>query len=199
MFYTHLSLSAKKKAVQWLKSKRRAEQPVLDEKLITTYMIQDELGLDTSMMFTRQGDFINLLSDATLAEKAAHVETYFKRTTHERTYTISRFPYRQLVMNAHDCGVHLYMPSDYVYKKVREILTCIAAGQDDAHELAESCVDIYTYDLLQWATEFYEFVDEARREYGDTYDMTFIERVKQGQYYHLYCIAESVITALEKI
>lgn len=60
---------------------------------------------------------------------------------------------------------------------------------DDVHELADSMVDIYTHDLLKWAPDNYEWIEDAIDE--GFVDLTspagqatspFINMIMAGQY-----------------
>lgn len=47
-------------------------------------------------------------------------------------------------------------------------------------EIADNHVDIYTNDLLDWAKDNYEYIDEANEELGRADD--FLGEIKQGQF-----------------
>lgn len=47
-------------------------------------------------------------------------------------------------------------------------------------EIADNAVDIYTSDLLDWARNNYEYIDEATHELGRPND--FLGEIRQGQY-----------------
>ena len=51
---------------------------------------------------------------------------------------------------------------------------------DAITEYADSRVDIYTADLWQWAAENYEYIDEARAEFGPSKDI--IDDLRAGQF-----------------
>lgn len=53
---------------------------------------------------------------------------------------------------------------------------------DIINELADSNIDIYTSDLLNWACGNYSYIDDAICEYGKPDE--FIDYIKQGQYYY---------------
>ena len=48
-------------------------------------------------------------------------------------------------------------------------------------EIADSHVDIYTYDLFEWGKNNFESIDEATKEFGNPGDI--IKQIQQGQYY----------------
>lgn len=51
---------------------------------------------------------------------------------------------------------------------------------DIVTEIADNHVDIYTNDLLDWAKDNYEYIDEANEELGRADD--FLGEIKQGQF-----------------
>lgn len=53
---------------------------------------------------------------------------------------------------------------------------------DIVNELADSNVDIYNNDLLNWAKNNYNYIDEAIAEFGD--GVNFINDIQIGQYYY---------------
>lgn len=53
---------------------------------------------------------------------------------------------------------------------------------DIISELSDSNVSIYTSDLLEWAVENYNYIDDAISEFGSCND--FISCIRQGQYYY---------------
>jgi hypothetical protein len=63
--------------------------------------------------------------------------------------------------------------------------------KDEPHdiisEVADSNVDVYNYDLLEWVKDNYQYVEEAMSEFGhatnDSGDPDFIKQIMQGQYY----------------
>ena len=48
-------------------------------------------------------------------------------------------------------------------------------------EIADSNIDIYTYDLFEWGKNNFESIDEATKEFGNPNDI--IKQIQQGQYY----------------
>ena len=48
-------------------------------------------------------------------------------------------------------------------------------------EIADSNIDIYTYDLFEWAKKNFEYIDSATREFGNPNDI--LRQIQQGQYY----------------
>ena len=47
-------------------------------------------------------------------------------------------------------------------------------------EIADNHIDIYTCDLLEWAKNNYDYIDEATQEFGRP--DTFIREIQQGQF-----------------
>lgn len=48
-------------------------------------------------------------------------------------------------------------------------------------EIADSNIDIYTYDLFEWGKNNFDSIDEATKEFGNPNDI--IKQIQQGQYY----------------
>ena len=48
-------------------------------------------------------------------------------------------------------------------------------------EIADSNVDIYTFDLFDWGKNNMYYIDEATKEFGDPHDI--LRQIQQGQYY----------------
>ena len=48
-------------------------------------------------------------------------------------------------------------------------------------EIADSNVDLYQYELLEWAKDNFCYIDYAMQEYGKPDD--FLQYIRQGQYY----------------
>lgn len=57
---------------------------------------------------------------------------------------------------------------------------------DTLHEIADSNVDVYTNQLLEWVKDNYHYVEEAIDEFGHATDRDgkpdFIRQIMQGQY-----------------
>lgn len=49
-------------------------------------------------------------------------------------------------------------------------------------EIANDNVDLYAYELLEWAKDNFYYIDYAMQEYGKPDD--FLKYIQQGQYYH---------------
>lgn len=63
-------------------------------------------------------------------------------------------------------------------------------NQDDIndiiHDIADNNVDIYTYDLMEWAKDNYSYIEDAVQEYGiDAQNFNFIGLIRQGQYKYI--------------
>lgn len=54
---------------------------------------------------------------------------------------------------------------------------------DIISEIADNNVDIYNYDLIEWAKDNYNYIDDAVAEFGvDTQNFDFWGIIRQGQY-----------------
>lgn len=60
---------------------------------------------------------------------------------------------------------------------------------DIIHDIADNNVDIYNYDLLEWAKDNYSYIEEAIDEFGVATDekgrADFIRCIMQGQYLYI--------------
>lgn len=70
-------------------------------------------------------------------------------------------------------SVSIIMVEDY-YKTGHYITDCMSWASDDL-------VDIYTKDLLDWACDNYDMIDESINELGQP--DKFLDIIRQGQYY----------------
>ncbi|OUP61693.1 hypothetical protein B5F14_01685 [Faecalitalea cylindroides] len=70
-------------------------------------------------------------------------------------------------------SVSIIMVEDY-YKTGHYITDCMSWASDDL-------VDIYTKDLLDWACDNYDMIDESINELGQPDN--FLDIIRQGQYY----------------
>lgn len=70
-------------------------------------------------------------------------------------------------------SVSIIMVEDY-YKTGHYITDCISWASDDL-------VDIYTNDLLDWACDNYDMIDESINELGQPDN--FLDIIRQGEYY----------------
>ena len=70
-------------------------------------------------------------------------------------------------------SVSIIMVEDY-YETGHYITDCISWASDDL-------VDIYTKDLLDWACDNYDMIDESINELGQPDN--FLDIIRQGQYY----------------
>lgn len=70
-------------------------------------------------------------------------------------------------------SVSIIMVEDY-YKTGHYITDCISWASDDL-------VDIYTKDLLDWACDNYDMINESINELGQPDN--FLDIIRQGQYY----------------
>ncbi len=59
---------------------------------------------------------------------------------------------------------------------------------DVISDVADSCIDNYICDLLDWAKDNYDYIEEALDEFGTPKDSNdkadFFQMIKQGQYYY---------------
>ncbi len=76
----------------------------------------------------------------------------------------------------------------------------LATNYDDGYlcdiiaEVADSNIDIYTYNLLEWAKSHLYEIEEAAKEFGAVEDI--IKAIQQGQY---YCYTNELYEELENI
>lgn len=57
---------------------------------------------------------------------------------------------------------------------------------DIIHDIADNNVDIYNYDLLEWAKENYSYIEDYVKEFGiDLQNFDFIGIIRGGQYLYI--------------
>ena len=57
---------------------------------------------------------------------------------------------------------------------------------DIIHDIADNNVDIYTYDLLEWAKYHYDYINDYVKEFGiDSQSFDFMDAVRGGQYLYI--------------
>lgn len=57
---------------------------------------------------------------------------------------------------------------------------------DIIHDIADNNVDIYTYDLLEWAKGNYSYIEDYVKEFGiDSQNFDFIGIIRGGQYLYI--------------
>lgn len=71
-----------------------------------------------------------------------------------------------------------------------EYITEYYNNQDDIydiiHDIADNNVDIYTYDLMEWVKNYWEYVEQYVKEFGiDSNNFDFIGAVRGGQYLYI--------------
>lgn len=76
------------------------------------------------------------------------------------------------------------------FESYEEYITEYYNYQDDINDIifdiANNNVDIYTYDLLEWAKDNYSYIEDAVQEYGiDAQNFDFIGLIRQGQYKYI--------------
>ena len=69
--------------------------------------------------------------------------------------------------------------------------------QDIFAQIADSAIDNYSCDLLDWAKENLEYIEEANIEFGIPENANIIKQIQHGQYYYyeqdLYNNQEDII------
>lgn len=69
---------------------------------------------------------------------------------------------------------------------ITEYYNCQDDINDIIHDIADNNVDIYTYDLMEWAKDNYSYIEDAAQEYGiDAQNFDFIGLIRQGQYKYI--------------
>lgn len=76
------------------------------------------------------------------------------------------------------------------FESYEEYITEYYNHQDDIydiiHDIADNNVDIYTYDLMEWVKNYYEYVEQYVKEFGiDSNNFDFIGAVRGGQYLYI--------------
>lgn len=57
---------------------------------------------------------------------------------------------------------------------------------DIIHDIADNNIDIYTYDLMEWVKNNWEYVEQYVKEFGiDSNNFDFIGAVRGGQYLYI--------------
>jgi hypothetical protein len=106
----------------------------------------------------------------------------------------------ELVQEAHGN----MFPDDLRYEFIRDAMNSISDSdnpEDDAGELVDSDVDIYTHDLTKWLgsrNDRFNYVDEAVKEFGHS-DEGVIKEIMMGQYKEREEVFFSVLEGLKKI
>lgn len=76
------------------------------------------------------------------------------------------------------------------FESYEEYITEYYKYQDDIndiiHDISDNNVDIYTYDLMEWVKNYYEYVEQYVKEFGiDNNNFDFIGAVRGGQYLYI--------------
>lgn len=88
-------------------------------------------------------------------------------------------------------------PDDWIYEQIANCLESISGDdcEDDALEDAESAIDVYSSDLLDWAKGRRWYVDDAIRDGARTLDAA----IMQGQQTMIGEIFDSIVTFLSNM
>ena len=88
-------------------------------------------------------------------------------------------------------------PDDWIYEQIANCLESISDNEweEDALEAAESAIDVYSSDLLDWAKGRRWYVDDAIRDGAGTLDAA----IMQGQQTMIGEIFESIVTFLSNM
>ena len=88
-------------------------------------------------------------------------------------------------------------PDDWIYEQIANCLESISDNEweEDALEAAESAIDVYSSDLLDWAKGRGWYVDDAIRDGAGTMDAA----IMQGQQTMIGEIFDSIVTFLSNM
>lgn len=64
---------------------------------------------------------------------------------------------------------------------IRDITNYTGYICDAITEIADNNVDIYAYDLFDWAKDNYSYIEEANEEFGTPTDI--LQQIRQGQFF----------------
>lgn len=89
------------------------------------------------------------------------------------------------------------LPDDWIYEQIANCLESISDNdcEDDALEAAESAIDVYSSDLLDWAKGRGWYVDDAIRDGARTLDTA----IMQGQQTMIGEIFDSIVSFLDNM
>lgn len=128
-------------------------------------------------------DIINeLLKD--FETKTRDNETTFVCLKNEKS------PMYEVIYSLHD-GL---FPRDWIFDKVERLLIAMSENyeaetiedlRECASEYADSAVDIYNHELIEWSKDFYHYIDEYYKEQACTHSDDFIAQIRSGQWYML--------------
>lgn len=69
---------------------------------------------------------------------------------------------------------------------ITEYYNCQDDIYDIIHDIADNNIDIYTYDLMEWVKNYWEYVEQYVKEFGiNSNNFDFIGAVKGGQYLYI--------------
>lgn len=98
------------------------------------------------------------------------------------------------------------LPNDWLFKTIRDLLESLADTDAETPDEARDYLlnniepDIYNVDLYEWQQNFGDHWTEEARENGLIGDnMTVIEQIQAGQFFHIENIAHALIDALNTI
>jgi hypothetical protein len=106
---------------------------------------------------------------------------------------------QELVFTAHGD----MLPNDWRYACIAAACEAIAESddpEDDAHEFADSYVDVYTASLYEWLGSNLTrqgYCDDAREEFGPADDL--VSQIMQGQYMEALEVYGLVLAELERL
>jgi len=95
-------------------------------------------------------------------------------------------------------------PDDFKYEFIKDAINDIASSEDpeeEAGELIDSDVDVYTHDLTKWLgsrNDRFGYVDEAVKEMGHSED-GIMKEIMMGQYKEREEVYYAVLNRLKKI
>jgi hypothetical protein len=96
------------------------------------------------------------------------------------------------------------LPNDWIFMNAYHILNSLSdyenINDDTAHEVADSLVDIYNHDLIEWFKEHRHWIDEAQEQ--GLLGSIFCDSIKQmqiGQYCQLYYMTNTLIDKIKEL
>jgi hypothetical protein len=112
-------------------------------------------------------------------------------------------PVYEVIYGLHD-GL---FPRDWIFDKVEHLLismseNCEAETIEDlretAPEYADSAVDIYNHELIEWSKDFYSYIDEYNEEIGSA-NTGFVDSIRGGQWYMLEQMAHRILDKVDEL
>lgn len=99
------------------------------------------------------------------------------------------------------------LPHDFVFATVKGALQCLAGyelqsgssnrAHDAVFEVSDGLVDVYRSDLIAWAKDFSEHIDDAQAEGLIGPDADFETRMRVGQFKHIESIVMRLAEAID--